>query len=193
MLFVGVIAIPAMVLGTAAFRGLAQERARVEQEFGARIRADAAQVAGRLDEAVERLVSGAEEPPLGGVVLEIRDGQVSWRPAEALSYNPGRESTAAGVPAALEKAQLAELRDRRFDEALAGYRKGRGRWPQWSLFLEARLLRKMGRKEEARLVWQSLARLPEVMLGALPSRFLARFETGDRSLLDDLEAGKWSF
>ena len=141
LLFVGVIAIPAMVLGTAAFRGLAQERARVEQEFRARIRADAAQVAGRLDEAVERLVSGAEEPPLGGVVLEIRDGQVSWRPAKALSYNPGREAASGALP--------AELRDRRFDEALAGYRKGRGRWPQWSLFLEARLLQKMGRKEAA--------------------------------------------
>ncbi len=59
LLFVGAIAIPAVVLGTAAFRWLAQERARVAQEFSVRIRSDAAQAAGRLDEAVERLVSEA--------------------------------------------------------------------------------------------------------------------------------------
>ena len=78
----------------------------MEQEFGVRIRSGAAQVTERLDEAVERMESGTEEPPAGGVVLEIRDGQVSWRPTDALSYNPGLEVASAGVPAELEKAQL---------------------------------------------------------------------------------------
>lgn len=191
LLFLAAIAVPAVAVSTAAFRGLAQERVRVEQELRARKQAEAVRAAEALEAFLRRLIDSLEPLPAGAAVIETRDGEVTVRPQGVLAYHPGREPLPAVPPSNLEQAQRLELRDRRWEAALAEYRAARATHPQWSLFLQARLLRKMDRKAEALRAWQELARLPEIRLGSLPSQFLARFESGYPGLLDAMETGRW--
>ena len=179
-IFVAVVVAPALVLAAAAFRGLSQERARVRQEIAAR-------AVERLEETLDRLVAGREEPPDGAVLLEARGGQVTWRPAEALAFRPGMEPLPSTVPEELDSARGAAP-----EEALRLYRGARPRHPQWSLLLEGRLLKQLGRTEEAAAVWRALAELPDARVGAVPSRFVARLELGGAGLWEEMEAGRWA-
>jgi signal transduction histidine kinase len=193
LLFLTALLAPALGLALAAFYGLKQERVRAEQEFRARAQADATEVEARLEEWMTRLAAGLEPPPAGGVTVEVVEGLVRWRPSGALAYDPGAEPLPVPAPGALERAQVLELREERHAAALAAYREARAQWPQWSLFLQARLLKRAGRMAEARAAWRELAGMPETRLGSLPSQFLARFELGgDTRLLDELEGGRWA-
>ncbi|MBI4906727.1 MAG: HAMP domain-containing histidine kinase [Acidobacteria bacterium] len=201
LLFTFTIVLPAAILTLVALRGLQQERARAAQQFHDELRLSAIRSAANLDLEIEDLLRVLDQPwtqasqtaevsrvPM--VVVEAAPEAVSWAPAAALSYNPGPVHAVA-PPADLDAAQHCELRDQAYEKALAAYRASSGA-PQWSMFLQARLLRKMNRGHEAEAAWRNLLGLPDTRLGQLPSHFIARYETSpDLALLKELEDGRW--
>jgi signal transduction histidine kinase len=228
-IFTITILVPGVILAFFGLRALRQERAVAEQQIRERLNG-AAETAGRRLElefkewqlAADRLAQSdpanrdawpsqlraASEQTGVAVVLYRNGNRIESLPPGQLSYELSDEiGVHADSPAPLlAQAESLELREKKYDEAIASYRRllaaetSGGRAPV--LHGLGRTLKKAGHNEEAIRTFRLLEQEPAVRIASLPSDLIALYEitgletgpTRSRDALrlyQDLVHGRW--
>ena len=205
LIFAATILVPGILLAFFGLRALLQESRLVDQQIRDRLRGAAEAAARRLErelsewrQAIDQLgQSGATDPALwparvrlatqepgAAIVLLGEKNRVQAFPPGQLPYilspAPAASSPSGPRRASWAQAELAELREKNYENAIRLYRGflGSAKRSERVILLHriARSLRKAGRQQEALGAFQTLKKEPSTPVGLLPSDLLALYE-----------------
>jgi signal transduction histidine kinase len=157
--------------------GRLESEIREWQETVRQLRADNPANSAYWPERLRRII----ENPSAGVVLVSAGRRIQSLPADRLLYELSPvEEEQESVSHLLADAESLELRENKYQEAAALYRRQLGAAGQrerpYILRGLARTLAKAGRTDEAIHAFKDLAKEPPVRIGSLPSDLLALYE-----------------
>jgi signal transduction histidine kinase len=202
-IFVVTILVPGLILGFFAVRALRQEKALADQQVHERLNGAAESIGHRLEfelrkwqDIADRLaqtdpaqqaawpdsVRASVENPGVAVVLYRTGQRIESLPRRQLLYELSdlpSLSTPISPPPLIVQAESLEVRDKKYDEAIAIYRRlleSSGTARTAVLHGLARNLKKAGHVEEAGHAFRMLGKEPPVLLGSLPSDLVALYE-----------------
>lgn len=165
----------------------------------------AATLRGTLAETGDRLGVWLDAPdqPLpvpNGVLLLIRDGQLTLSSPVRLLYSPIPSPLPEADPAVFAEAEMFEFQQSQPFEALLTYERLAGSADPvvkaGALLRAARVLRSLHRMDEARALYAKLAAMRQAKVAGSPADLVARHALASGALeaarlRDDLAAGKW--
>ncbi|MBI4905621.1 MAG: HAMP domain-containing histidine kinase [Acidobacteria bacterium] len=202
---------PEVILAILGFRSLDSEKSRAVANARERLQEAVTAKTIALDAELDRIRALLDSPlrvaaagaPEGSFVLYRDDRAAEWAPPDGLVYSELSATGSRTSPAELAAGLEMEIRHNRQEEALELYRRNLASTDKvvraWSLHLTARVLRKLGRMDEAARSWKQMLREPDEPLGELPSQLLAGAEVASygkdaglaRALLQDLLRERW--
>ena len=160
----------------------------------------AATLRGTLAETGERLSAWLTTPPPAGkpedgVLLTVDENSVTAYPAGRLLYYPAPSNEPEAPPEVFAGGELLEFLQAQPAKAADAYRVlAESKNPAvraGALLRLARVLGKLGRREESRAAYTRLAAVTGVRVAGAPAELVARHALGDASLRQDLLAGRW--
>ena len=218
VLFALTVLTPGLLLVAVGVRAFRQERRLITQQLRDRVDRAADLAVGGLElelrdwrAALARVASSPavgstmlpasiaaafEDPGVAALVIERRGEHIVW-PESQLLYRPatlGGAQPRQQVPRAVAEAELLEIRDRNFTQAIRAYEQLRSQVPPADraevLLRLARTYRKAGREADARVVFSAMTSTSDVV-GALPADLIAKYETQSPDLYRELVEGRW--
>ncbi len=160
----------------------------------------AATLRGTLAETGERLSAWLSTPPPAGkpedgVLLSVDENSVTAYPAGRLLYYPAPSNEPEAPPEVFAQGELLEFLQAQPAKAADAYHVlAESKNPAvraGALLRLARVLGKLGRREESRAAYSRLAAVTGVRVAGAPAELVARHALGDPSLRQDLLAGRW--
>ena len=160
----------------------------------------AATLRGMLAETGERLSAWLTTPPAAGkpdegVLLTVEDNTVTAYPAGRLLYYPAPSNEREAPAEVFAEGELLEFLQAQPAKAADVYRaladSKNAAVRAGALLRLARVLGKLGRREESRAALTRLAAAGAVRVAGAPAELVARHALGDTSLGDDLLRGRW--
>jgi signal transduction histidine kinase len=160
----------------------------------------AATLRGTLAETGERLSAWLTTPPPAGkpedgVLLTVDENSLTAYPAGRLLYYPAPSNEPEAPPEVFAGGELLEFLQAQPAKAADAYRVlAESKNPAvraGALLRLARVLGRLGRREESRAAYARLATVTGVRVAGAPAELVARHALGDASLRQDLLAGRW--
>jgi len=166
----------------------------------------------RLEQAADRIASSLRStlaetgerlnawqtasPPEGSTLLLLTENGLTVRPQGRLLYYPFASPDTEADSGAFAEQEMFEFVQAQPLEALHGYQRLAGSKDAamrgGALLRMARVLRRLGRMEEARAAYERLATVAGVNVAGVPAELIARYALGDRDALRrDLAQGRW--
>ena len=160
----------------------------------------AATLRGTLAETGERLSAWLTTPPPAGkpddgVLLTVEENSVTAYPAGRLLYYPAPSNDPEARAEVFAEGELLEFLQAQPAKAADAYRvlaeSKNAATRAGALLRLARVLGKLGRREESRAAYTRLAAIGGVRVAGAPAELVARHALGDGSLREDLLRGRW--
>jgi signal transduction histidine kinase len=160
----------------------------------------AATLRGTLAETGERLSAWLTTPPPAGkpedgVLLTVDENSVTAYPAGRLLYYPAPSNEPEAPAEVFVQGELLEFLQAQPAKAADVYRAlAESKNPAvraGALLRLARVLGKLGRRDESRAAYTRLAAVAGVRVAGAPAELVARHALGDASVRQDLLAGRW--
>src|ERR1035437_4664020 len=160
----------------------------------------AATLRGTLAETGERLSAWLTTPPPAGkpddgVLLTVEENSVTAHPAGRLLYYPAPSKEPEARAEVFAEGELLEFLQAQPAKAADAYRvlaeSKNAAIRAGALLRLARVLGKLGRREDSRAAYTRLAAIGGVRVAGVPAELVARHALGDGSLREDLLRGRW--
>ncbi len=169
----------------------------------------------RLEQAADRLAAGLQRtladsgerlsawltspPPAGkpdnGILLTLEENSVSAYPAGRLLYYPVSAKEPEAPADTFAEGELLEFLQAQPAKAADTYRTlSESRNPAvraGALLRLARVLGKLGQREESRAAYTRMAGISGVRVAGVPADLVARHALGDTTIRDDMLRGRW--
>ncbi len=191
-------------VGWFGFKLLEQDRMVQAQRRQERLEQAADRIAatlrGTLAETGERLSAWLATPPVAGkpddgVLLIVEENSVTAYPAGRLLYYPAPSQEPEAPAEVFAEGELLEFLQAQPGKAVDTYVVlAESRNPAvraGALLRLARVLARLGRREESRAAYTRLAAIGGVRVAGAPAELVARHALGDASLREDLLRGRW--
>jgi signal transduction histidine kinase len=191
-------------VGWFGFKLLEQDRMVQAQRRQERLEQAADRIAatlrGTLAETGERLSAWITTPPPAGkpedgVLLTVDENSVTAYPTGRLLYYPAPSNEPEAPPEVFAQGELLEFLQAQPAKAADAYGAlAESKNPAvraGALLRLARVLAKLGRRDESRAAYTRLAAITGVRVAGAPAELVARHALGDASLRQDLLAGRW--
>jgi signal transduction histidine kinase len=191
-------------VGWFGFKLLEQDRMVQAQRRQERLEQAADRIAatlrGTLAETGERLSAWLTTPPPAGkpddgVLLRVEENSVTAYPAGRLLYYPGPSNEREAPAEVFAEGELLEFLQAQPAKAADAYRvlgeSKNAATRAGALLRLARVLGKLGRREESRAAYMLLAAAGGVRVAGAPAELVARHALGDDSLREELLRGRW--